>query len=96
MHLLGKNVIDEFKKKYSTSRKALDRWLQLIEGSEFKTPQDVKQMFGGNVDFVGGQTVFDVGGNKIRTITKISFGVKVVLVTHVLTHAEYDRAKWKD
>ena len=67
-----------------------------MEGSDFKTPQEIKQMFGGNVDFVGGQAVFDVGGNKIRAITKIAFGVKVVLVTHVLTHKEYDNDKWKE
>ncbi|MCB0361286.1 MAG: type II toxin-antitoxin system HigB family toxin, partial [Bdellovibrionales bacterium] len=50
--------------------------MKLIEGAEFKNPQDVKQMFGGNVDFGGSQTVFDVGGNKVRAITKIAFGVK--------------------
>ena len=58
-------------------------------------PQDIKNLFGVNVDFVGNQTVFDVGGNKIRAITKIEFGVKIVLVTHVLTHNEYDKDKWK-
>ena len=96
MQLLGKNIIDKFKKKHSTSRKALDRWVKLIEGAEFKNPQDIKQLFGGNVDFVGNQTVFDVGGNKIRAITKVEFGVKVVLITHVLTHNEYDKDKWKE
>ncbi len=96
MQLLGKNIVDEFKQKHPTSRKALDRWMKLIEGAEFKNPQDVKQMFGGNVDFVGSQTVFDVGGNKVRAITKIAFGVKVVIVTHVLTHTEYDKDKWKE
>ena len=74
----------------------MDRWMKLIEGAEFKNPQDAKQMFGGNVDFVGSQTVFDVGGNKVRAITKIAFGVKVVIVTHVLTHTEYDKDKWKE
>lgn len=96
MQLLGRNIVDEFKKKHPTSRKALDRWTKLIEGTEFNNPRDIKQIFGGNVDFVGGQTVFDVGGNKIRAITKIAFGVKVVLVTHILTHAEYDKDKWKE
>lgn len=95
MQLLGKNVIDEFKEKHPTSRKALDRWMKLIEGAEFNNPQNVKQLFGVNVDFVGSQAVFDVGGNKVRAITKISFGVKIVLVTHVLTHTEYDKNKWK-
>jgi mRNA interferase HigB len=96
VQLLGKNILDEFKKKHPVSRRALDRWMKLIEGVEFDNPQDVKRLFGGNVDFVGGQTVFDVGGNKIWAITKISFGVKVVLVTHILTHAEYDKDKWKE
>jgi len=70
--------------------------MKLIEGVDFKKPLDIKQMFGGNVDFVGYQTVFDVGGNKVRAITKIAFGVNVVLVTHVLTHNEYDEDKWKE
>lgn len=96
MQLLGKNIIDEFKKKHPTSRKSLDRWIKLIEGTNFGNPQEVKQLFGGNVDFVGGQTVFDVGGNKVRAITKIEYGVKVVLVTHVLTHTDYDKNKWKE
>lgn len=94
--LIGKDKIDDFKKSHSTSRKALDKWVKLIEGAEFKTPQDVKDLFGVNVDFVGNQTVFDVAGNKVRAITKIEFGVKILLVTHVLTHNEYDKNKWKE
>lgn len=96
MYVLGKNVIDEFKKKHPTSRRALDRWVKLIEGVELRNPQEVKQLFGGNVDFVGAKTVFDIGGNKVRTITKITFGLKIVLITHVLTHTEYDKDKWKE
>lgn len=96
MQLLGKNIIDSFKKKHPTSRKALDRWVKLIEGTSFKTPQSIKELFGNNVDFVGSQTVFDVGGNKVRAITKIEFSVKIVLVTHFLTHKEYDKEKWKE
>jgi mRNA interferase HigB len=96
VQILGKNIIDEFRKKHPTSRKVLDRWIKLIEGAEFKNPHDIKQMFGGNVDFVGGQTVFDVSGNKVRAITKLTFGIKLILVTHVLTHTEYDKDKWKE
>lgn len=96
MQLLGKSIIDQFKKKHPTSRKALARWVKIIEGAEFKKPQDIKDLFGGNVDFVGTQTVFDVAGNKVRAITKIEFGIKIVLVTHVLTHKEYDKDKWKE
>ncbi len=96
MKLIGQETIDSFKKKHPTSRKALDRWVKLIQSSSFKSPQDVKNLFGVNVDFVGGQAVFDVGGNKIRAITKIQFGVQIILVTHVLTHEQYDKDKWRE
>ena len=70
--------------------------MKLIEGSDFANPHDIKNLFGANVDFVGPQTVFDVGGNKVRAITQVAFGVHVVLVTHVLTHTDYDKNKWKE
>jgi len=94
--LIGRENIDTFKRKHPTSRKALDRWVKLIEGATFKTPQDVKELFGVNVDFVGNQAVFDVGGNKVRAITKLQYGLQIVLVTHVLTHKEYDKDKWRE
>jgi mRNA interferase HigB len=96
MNLLGRNIIDDFKKRHSSSRKPFDRWIKLIESADFKNPQEVKQLFGVNVDFVGQQAVFDVGENKIRTIAKNEYGIKVILVTHVLTHSEYDKNGWKE
>ena len=40
-------------------------------------------------------TVFNVGGNNYRVITRISYEDIAVFILHVLTHAEYDRDKWK-
>lgn len=94
--VIGRETIEKFKKKHSTSRTALDRWVKIMEGANFKTPKDVKDLFGVNVDFVGNQAVFDVGGNKIRAITKLQYGIQLVLVTHVLTHEEYDKNKWRE
>jgi mRNA interferase HigB len=70
--------------------------VKLIEGVNFSGPRDVKQLFGANVDFVGRQTVFDVGGNKVRAITKVEYGIKIVLITDILTHSEYGQNKWRE
>lgn len=96
MKLIGRENIDTFKRKHPTSRNVLDRWVKLMEGAIFKTPREVKELFGVNVDFVGNQAVFDVGGNKVRAITKLQYGLQIVLVTHVLTHKEYDKDKWSE
>jgi mRNA interferase HigB len=39
--------------------------------------------------------VFNIKGNKYRLITEISYRFRRIYIRHVLTHAEYDREKWK-
>ena len=48
-----------------------------------------------DVDQVGGYVVFNILGNRFRLICKISFEKGKVYVREILTHAEYDRDKWK-
>ncbi len=55
---------------------------------------DLKKTFS-SVDLVGKCYVFNVGENKYRVITRIHFNRQMVFIRHVLTHAEYDRDKWK-
>ncbi len=95
MRLLGTHHIDEFAKKHPEARSALRRWQKIIEGSEFKNFVDLRKTFP-SADQVESKTVFNVGGNKIRTITLIEYGIAQIIITHILTHSEYDRGKWKD
>lgn len=37
-----------------------------------------------------------VGGNKYRLIAAVHYNRRKVYIRHVLTHAEYDRDKWKE
>jgi mRNA interferase HigB len=39
--------------------------------------------------------VFDIGGNKYCLIAVIHFNRQLLVIWHVLTHAEYDRGGWK-
>jgi mRNA interferase HigB len=41
-------------------------------------------------------TVFNVKGNTYRLLTSIDYDAAIVEVLDVLTHAEYDKALWKD
>lgn len=95
MLVLGKNKIEEFSKTHVRAKKSLDKWLQVAMACKAKHPIELKKTFN-SVDPVPPQTVFDVGGNNYRIITRIDYKNGVILVTHVLTHREYDKNRWRD
>lgn len=43
-------------------------------------------------------TVFNIGGNNFRLIASIQYNTKEqrVTINKILTHAEYDKGKWKE
>ena len=80
---------------------AFDGWFKLARKARWVNFQDAKALFGQTDvarDTESGRTatIFDIGGNKFRIITLIDYMRQTVLITHVLTHAEYDKNKWKN
>lgn len=41
-------------------------------------------------------TVFNIAGNKYRLVVRIRYNYQLVNVRSVLTHADYDKQKWKE
>ena len=39
--------------------------------------------------------VFNIGGNTARLVAAIHFNRQMVFILAILTHAEYDKDKWK-
>lgn len=96
MRVIGLDKIQAFQIKHPTSVKALNRLVILLQSADCSSPHDLKKVFGVNVDFVGKQTVLDAGGNKVRVITKIQYGIRLVIIIYVMDHKEYDKEKWKE
>jgi len=77
------------------ARGPLTRWRKRTQAVEWKSFADVKADFG-TVDQYKQFVIFDIGGNKYRLIAAIHYNTGCVYIRHVLTHAEYDRGKWKE
>jgi mRNA interferase HigB len=80
---------------------AFEAWFKLTRKAQWQSFQDAKALFGQTDvarDTASGRTatVFDIGGNKYRIIALIDYTRQTVLITHVMTHQEYDKKKWKD
>ena len=78
-----------------TAVEPLAIWYAIMSKTEFASLAGLKRTYG-SVDKVGKYTVFDIGGNKFRLVAAIHYNRKKVYIRHVLTHAEYDRDKWKE
>lgn len=94
-NVLGKDKLEEAKRKWSTIGNRLDTWRVKMEQCTAANFSELKQTFN-SADAVTPHTVFDVGGNKWRLIALINYTNRSVLVDSVLDHAEYDKGKWKE
>ena len=94
MRIAGREKIVEFQKTYPDSAAPLNRWTRIVDTAIWRNTADVRATFR-SADFVGGKVVFNVGGNKYRLVSGISFEIQLVAVETVLTHKEYDKGKWK-
>lgn len=95
VHVITRKRLREFAAKHREAGEALNVWYAVMSKTEFKSFAELKRVFG-SADKVGKFTVFDIGGNKYRLIAAVHYNRRKVYIRHVLTHAEYDRDKWKE
>jgi mRNA-degrading endonuclease HigB of HigAB toxin-antitoxin module len=70
--------------------KALDAWIKVVEGANWRHFMDVRATWSG-VDNVPPYVVFDIKGNRFRLTSMINYAALTVLVVRVQSHQEYTR-----
>jgi mRNA interferase HigB len=93
MKLLGRELLDTFKKEHPDARSHVESWEAETEEASWQTPHDLQQSFPG-ADIPGNQqAIFNIRGNKYRLLVKIAYKLGVVLVKAIGSHKEYN--EWK-
>lgn len=100
--MLNAIELDRAARKHPQVRTWVDSWLAVVEATEWRNLLDVKRTYpsADGVTLGHGKqkivvTVFNVGGNEYRLLTKIAYEQQLVQVLELLTHAEYTKEKWK-
>jgi len=93
MRILSRRTLVYYWTKNASAKGPLQFWYTEVERDQWERPQEVKDMFGPSVDFVGdSRIVFDIGGNKFRLVARVVYGPYYrVMIKFVGTHAEYDK-----
>jgi mRNA interferase HigB len=95
MHVISRKVLQEFCKKHADACEALYEWYRVSSKAEWQNLIDVQAIYPKS-EAVGKFTVFNIKGNQYRLIVDIVYPSQRIYIKYVLTHAEYDKDRWKN
>lgn len=94
VRIISKAAINEFCKTHKDALESLLHWHGVTKRAAWRHLVDVRVDFP-HADAVDAFTVFNISGNKYRLVSVIKYRWQIVYIRHILTHAEYDKGKWK-
>ena len=95
MHLISISKLRLDVVTYPDASKPVEAWYNIVRTAEWQNLEDVQQIYP-SADAVSNFTVFDIKGNTYRLIVSINYQDGTIYYKYFLTHAEYDKAKWKN
>jgi mRNA interferase HigB len=94
MRVISRKALKDFAREHAGAEASLDAWYRLAKSAEWASIDDVRKTYP-HADFASPYTIFNIKGNTYRVLVIIKYRYQLVLIKHVMTHAEYDKAKWK-
>jgi mRNA interferase HigB len=94
VNVISKRGLFERAAKFADARSALQVWFDTAVEAEWRNIEDVRKSFPAT-DMTGDLAIFNIRGNRYRLIVRMGFQYRRVYVKEFLTHAEYDKGRWK-
>ncbi len=95
MHVISRKILRDFCQKHSESCDALFAWYRAATKAQWQNLTEVQEQYL-KAEAVRNFTVFDIKGNQYRLIADINYAKQRIYIKYILTHAEYDKDRWKN
>ncbi len=95
MHLISIRNLRDDAAQYPDVKSEIDTLNKKFKNAKWQNLEDVRKEFR-DAEAVGNFTVFNIKGNKYRLILGINYEDQTIFYKYFLTHAEYDKDKWKN
>ena len=95
MRIISKSKLRAFWEEHPDAETPLMEWYKITSKADWNNFARVRDSFR-PADPYCDCVIFDIKGNTYRLITIILYPVKHVYLRYVLTHAEYDKGRWKN
>ncbi|MGC6407583.1 type II toxin-antitoxin system HigB family toxin [Pasteurella sp. PK-2025] len=91
MDIIGKEKLIQYAEIHPNARSSIEDWIVVMETSQFKTTQELKEMFS-SVSFLPKKhCIFNINGNHHRLFVKVVYVAGKMIVKWIGTHAEYNK-----
>jgi mRNA interferase HigB len=95
MHLISIRNLRVDTARHLDVKKQINDWYTTVSKANWNNLEDVRQIYR-DAEAVGNFTVFNIKGNDYRLIVGIDYENQTVYYKYFLTHAEYDKDRWKN
>ena len=99
MRVISRRELQDFWTRHPDAEEPLRQWFKTALAARWRNLMDVRAVYphadGVETTHSGILTVFNVCGKKYRLVTRIRYERELVNVRCVLTHAEYNKGKWR-
>ena len=99
MRIIKPSRLLEFAEEHPRAAPSLLHWLEVAKEAEWRNLAATRRNFPHadevRVASLKPVTIFNVSGNAFRLITAIHYNTGIVFILDFLTHADYDKDRWK-
>lgn len=95
MHLISITNLRADVAKYADAQQQIEDWYTTVRKISWQKLDDVRKIYR-DAEAVGNFTVFNIRGNNYRLIVGIDYETQTIYYKYFLTHAEYDKDRWKN
>ena len=95
MRLIAIKKLREAAAIYPDVTVQIEDFYQILKAATWQNLEEVKQSFS-SAEAVENFTVFNIKGNRYRLILFINYQKQIAFFKYFLTHADYDKDKWKN
>ncbi|MBE9211772.1 MAG: type II toxin-antitoxin system HigB family toxin [Rivularia sp. (in: cyanobacteria)] len=96
MRIISETRLKEAYEKYSDAEASIKTWKKIAKSQTWNNFNDIKENSPFSPDKVKNFVVFNIGGNNYRLIVYVDYQKGIIFIRDFLTHAEYDKDKWKN
>jgi mRNA interferase HigB len=91
MRIIARSTLRTFWEAHADTEDALRAWYQDAAQADWKTPEDVKNVYANASFIANNRVVFNIKGNRYRLIVAVNYRSGIVYIRFIGSHQDCDK-----